>query len=137
MQCRVSRFKHEHRDAKGSACYELAPLHDISFAADAFCAGFEVWDGVPGPGADGTSFSAPIFSAMQAEIDQRQQQRKGNIAGRLYALWSTYGYAPFYPGQPAIFYDITQVDTGWKAAAGWDAASGIGTVDGWALSSTE
>lgn len=110
---------------------------DVSFAADVYHQGFLFLDGTAEAGANGTSFATPIFAAIQAEIDQRQNTRKGNIVGRLYSLWRTYGYSPFASGQPAIFQDLTAGNNGYQATTGYDWASGIGSVDGWALSSTE
>ena len=85
----------------------------------------------------GTSFSAPIFAAMQAEIDQRQGTRKGNVVGRLFTVWRTYGYGPYAAGHPDIFHDMTAGNNGYQAVAGYDWASGIGSVDGFELSSVE
>lgn len=85
----------------------------------------------------GTSFAAPIFASIQAEIDQRQSTRKGNVVGRLYSLWKQYGYGPYTSGHPAIFQDITAGNSGWAATTGYDAASGIGSLDGFELSSVE
>ncbi len=110
---------------------------DISLAADYYHRGFMVLNGAAIAGANGTSFAAPIFAAIQAEIDQRQNTRKGNVVGRLYSLWRTYGYRAFASGQPAIFTDITAGNTGYAASPGYDWASGIGTINGWALSSVE
>jgi subtilase family serine protease len=83
---------------------------DIALPADIFWAGYLVFNGspVPGGGANGTSFGTPMFAAMQAEIDQRQGSRKGNVVGQLYNLLATYGYGPFTGGQPNVFHDITQ-----------------------------
>jgi hypothetical protein len=78
-----------------------------------------------------------MFAAIQEEIDQRQGTRKGNVVGQLYNLLATYGYSPFASGQPNVFHDITQGNSGYQAGVAWDAASGIGSPDGWALSSTE
>ncbi len=109
---------------------------DVSFAADVNYYGYMVIQGGPSSAA-GTSFATPIFAAMQAEIDERQGTRKGNVVGRLYSLWRTYGYGAAPDGSPFIFHDITQGNTGWSAGSGYDWASGIGSVDGWALSSAE
>lgn len=96
-----------------------------------------VYNGGAGPNGNGTSMASPIFAALQAEIDQRQGTRKGNVVGRLFTLWRAYGYSPFASGQPAVFHDITTGNNGYLAVTGYDWASGIGTVDGWALSSVE
>ncbi len=110
---------------------------DISLAADIYHRGFMVLNGQQTALAAGTSFATPMFAAIQAEIDERQGTRKGNVVGRLYSVWRTYGYSPFAPGQPAVFQDITAGNTGYQATAGYDWASGIGSLDGWALSSVE
>jgi subtilase family serine protease len=112
---------------------------DVSFAADIYHRGAMVFNGqlVAGGGANGTSFATPIFAAIQAEIDQRQNTRKGNIVGRLYSLWRQYGYGPYAAGHQPIFQDITSGNSGYAANSGYDAASGIGSLDGFELSSVE
>ncbi|MDH2910373.1 MAG: S8 family serine peptidase [Candidatus Eremiobacteraeota bacterium] len=110
---------------------------DVSLAADFYHRAFGVYNGTSEPLAAGTSFATPIFSAIQAEIDQRQGTRKGNVVGRLYSIWDMYGYGAFAPGQPTVFQDITSGSNGYQASAGYDWASGIGSLDGWALSSVE
>ncbi|HET6894138.1 MAG TPA: protease pro-enzyme activation domain-containing protein [Candidatus Baltobacteraceae bacterium] len=110
---------------------------DVSFAADIYHAGAGVFQGSLQQLMAGTSFAAPIFASIQAEIDQRQGTRKGNVVGRLYSLWRQYGYGSYTSGHPAIFQDMTAGNSGYAAAAGWDAASGIGSLDGFELSSVE
>ena len=89
--------------------------------------------------AGGTSFAAPIFSAMLALINQAQGSTgQGVVANTLYQLASnpsTYGSA---------FHDITVGDnscdsgsvatcpngpTGFSAGVGYDQASGLGSID--------
>lgn len=89
-----------------------------------------VYNGHSYNGMNGTSHACPLFAAMQAEIDQRQNTRKGNVVGRLFSIWQTYKYGPYAAGQPFVFHDITQGNTGYQAVAGYDWASGIGSVDG-------
>lgn len=110
---------------------------DVSFAADIYHRGAVVFNGTLEPGAAGTSFAAPIFASIQEEIDQRQNTRKGNVVGRLYSIWRQYGYGPYTSGHPAIFQDMTAGNSGYAATTGYDAASGIGSLDGFELSSVE
>lgn len=83
--------------------------------------------------AYGTSLAKPIFAADREEIDRRIGTRKGNVVGTLYALFRTYGYGSF-PGYGSILHDVAQGNNGFPAGSGYDWASGLGSVDLWALS---
>ncbi len=120
---------------------------DISFASDPFHPAYIVVDGQAENDSE-TSLATPIAAALQVEIDQRHGTRKGSVTSRLYQLFSRYGYAPIYPGYPTLYADVTlgrtgstgwtvTPESGWPATPGYDWASGIGTVDGWALSDVE
>ena len=82
----------------------------------------------------GTSEATPIFAGLVALADQLAAHRLGNINGPLYTLGglSRSQHPPLKTG----IVDITTGDnsfggvTGFKAAAGYDLASGWGTVDG-------
>lgn len=88
--------------------------------------------------AGGTSFAAPIFAGMIAIVDQRTNSRQGVAAAELYSLASS---AANYS---LAFHDITsggnQCTAGssycssagaaqYAATAGYDEASGLGSVD--------
>lgn len=87
--------------------------------------------------AGGTSFGAPVFSGMLTVINQwKSPSGRGNINSSLYSL---------YTSTPSIFHDVTSGSnavpcsgskncsggymTGYTAAAGYDLASGLGSVD--------
>jgi subtilase family serine protease len=81
----------------------------------------------------GTSEATPIFAGIVALADQAAGHRLGDINSALYTLGelNETGRAPFNTG----IMDITTGDNsfggvaGFKAAAGYDMASGWGTVD--------
>jgi len=95
----------------------------------------------------GTSASTPSFAGLMAIIDQYSGGRNGNPNTRLYPLATQY---------PALFHDVTGgtnavpcvggspncssttagtngVMNGYSAAAGYDLATGLGSVDAYAL----
>jgi pseudomonalisin len=95
----------------------------------------------------GTSAAAPSFAGLMAIIDQYSGGRNGNPNTRLYPLATQY---------PALFHDVTSgtnavpcvggslncssttvgtngVTNGYSAAAGYDLATGLGSVDAYAL----
>jgi pseudomonalisin len=95
----------------------------------------------------GTSASTPSFAGLMAIIDQYSGGRSGNPNTRLYPLATQY---------PALFHDVTGgtnavpcvggspncsstsasttgVMNGYNAAAGYDLATGLGSVDAYAL----
>jgi subtilase family serine protease len=82
----------------------------------------------------GTSEATPIFAGIVALADQAAGRRLGDVNAALYTLGALNqtGRAPFNTG----IVDITTGDNsfaavvGFKAAAGYDMASGWGTVDG-------
>lgn len=82
----------------------------------------------------GTSEATPIFAGLVALADQAARHRLGDINAALYTLGalSRNQRTPFYTG----IVDITTGDNsfagvvGFKASAGYDMASGWGTVDG-------
>jgi hypothetical protein len=73
----------------------------------------------------GTSGAAPSFAAMVALINQKAGSAQGNVNPVLYAL----------AGQPGVFHDITLSNNtvpgvaGYSAGAGYDLATGLGSVD--------
>jgi kumamolisin len=82
----------------------------------------------------GTSAVAPLWAALIATINQKLQGRVGFVNPQLYAL----------PAGSGAFHDISVgnnrvsfqqfTNVGYDAAPGWDAASGLGSPDGTALS---
>jgi subtilase family serine protease len=78
----------------------------------------------------GTSASSPAFAGILALVVQRFG-RQGNPNPRLYQLAT----AQLTGGGPAVFHDTTQGDnsvpgqTGFPAGAGYDQATGLGSVD--------
>ncbi len=74
----------------------------------------------------GVSWSAPIFSALQTQVDQVLGTRMGRVNGRLYGLAAK--------GTPGIFHDVTTGSNGmYTAGPGYDNVTGIGSIDGFAL----
>jgi kumamolisin len=82
----------------------------------------------------GTSAVAPLWAALIAVINQKLQARVGFVNPQLYAL----------PAGSGAFHDISVgnnrvsfqqfKNVGYDAGPGWDAASGLGSPDGTALS---
>jgi subtilase family serine protease len=78
----------------------------------------------------GTSAAAPSFAGLMALVDQKMNARQGLANATLYPLAATQA-----AGGPAVFHDITAGNnsvpgvTGYNAAAGYDPASGLGSVD--------
>ncbi len=76
------------------------------------------WQGPIG----GTSWSSPIFCALQTEIDQRRNTRFGYVNPLIYsAFLKNGGYA--------LFHDITIGSNGdYNAGPGYDLVTGIGSI---------
>ena len=98
-------------------------------------------------GVAGTSASSPAFAGVVALLAQKAGGRLGNLNPLLYAVGrAQYGVAgasapvPPAAGSPA-FHDITTGNnsvpglTGYSAGPGYDAATGLGSVDAAALAS--
>ncbi len=84
----------------------------------------------------GTSAASPAFAGIMALIVQNSgHQRQGNVNPKLYQL----SYAQRGLGGPSVFHDITSGDTsvpnvpGYNAVAGYNLATGLGSVDATAL----
>ncbi|WP_458070977.1 S53 family peptidase [Rhodanobacter sp. BL-MT-08] len=70
----------------------------------------------------GTSAVAPLWAALVARLNQALGTTLGD------------GHAALYRAGKAAFHDITQGNNGtYKAAAGWDACTGLGSPNGEAL----
>ncbi len=96
----------------------------------------------------GTSASSPAFAGIAALLAQRAGGRLGNLNPLLYAVGrAQYGLAsasattPLAAGSPA-FHDVTTGNnsvpglTGYAAGPGYDAATGLGSVDAAALTAS-
>lgn len=85
----------------------------------------------------GTSFSSPAFAGIAALLNQKRGGRQGNLNPRLYEL----GRAQYAGGRnaPVVFNDVTKGSNtvpgvvGFTAVAGFDAATGLGSVNAAAL----
>jgi uncharacterized repeat protein (TIGR01451 family) len=83
----------------------------------------------------GTSASSPSFAGLMALVVQKTGQRQGNANPRFYQLAS----AQYGSAGTAVFHDTTAGNnsvpgvTGYAAAAGYDLATGLGSVDAVAL----
>jgi len=95
----------------------------------------------------GTSASSPAFAGIAALLSQKAGTRLGNLNPLLYAIGrAQYGAAgasapaPLAAGSPT-FHDVTTGSnsvpglTGYVAGPGYDAATGLGSVDASALAS--
>jgi kumamolisin len=86
----------------------------------------------------GTSWGSPLYAALQVEINQKQGAPSGFVNPALYSTYESLGA----PGTGGVFHDIT-VGTnanyaghaGYNALPGYDQVTGLGSVDGWKLSS--
>ncbi len=86
-------------------------------------------------GFSGTSAAAPAFAALMGLVNQSSHSRQGNVNPALYRL-----AAQQLAGTgPAVFHDIVAGDnsvpglTGFQASAGYDRATGLGSVDAFEL----
>ena len=83
----------------------------------------------PGPktgtlGVGGTSAACPLWAALIARLNQALTFRLGFVNPTLYRIGAT----------PGVFHDIKKGNNGdYKAGAGWDPCTGLGTPDGEAL----
>jgi pseudomonalisin len=82
----------------------------------------------------GTSAAAPSFAGLMGLVVQKTGARQGNANPNLYALASKQS-----TGGAAVFHDITTGNnsvpgqTGFSAGAGYDQATGLGSVDAWTM----
>jgi kumamolisin len=78
----------------------------------------------------GTSMSSPLWVGLEAQIDQFEGSRIGFVNPRLYGLLQSSAY-------PSAFHDIVRGDNGgYRAVAGYDLVTGVGSPDGWGLAQT-
>jgi kumamolisin len=72
----------------------------------------------------GTSAVAPLYAGLLARVNQRLGTPAGHLNPFLYAQ----------PPAAGLFRDIAVGSNGaYRAAAGWDACTGLGSIDGGAL----
>ena len=118
---------------------------DISFAAAGHTPFFFVNGHSTGASglfrAYGTSIPTPAFAGIAALLGQRVGSRLGNLNPLLYALGAAqYGSSGAASAGPGPFRDVTTGSntvpgvTGYDAGPGYDAATGLGSVDASALS---
>jgi subtilase family serine protease len=105
-------------------------LPDVAFdASPGSGAAFFINNGWFGP-IGGTSLAAPIFVALASELAQYDHARLGNIHPALYRAFKTYHYN--LPQGAPLFHDVRGSDNGfYRAVAGYDQVTGIGSIDGW------
>jgi kumamolisin len=107
----------------GLASTTMRNVPDVAFPAyytDTFVNGG--WTGL-----QGTSWSSPIYVALQLEINQVKGVRLGWVNSAIYSVFKTEGYA-------TDFYDVTKGSNGqYSAKTGYDNVSGIGSPIGEAL----
>jgi subtilase family serine protease len=88
-----------------------------SYIAVTFTAGGKaVWAGF-----GGTSVACPVFAALIAEQNQKTKARTGLANPGIYAT---------FMANKGAFYDITtgSIGAGWTARAGYDQATGVGSI---------
>ncbi len=87
-----------------------------SFYTDTFVGGS--WLGL-----EGTSWSSPIYVALQLEINQSKSSRFGLVNKNIYSVFAASTYADFY--------DVTKGNNGgFNAKPGYDNVTGIGSPKG-------
>jgi len=108
---------------KGLASTTKRNIPDVSFPADytdTFVRGG--WEGL-----GGTSWSSPIYVALQLEINQVKGQRLGWVNSDIYRVFKKEHYA-------TDFYDVTKGSNGgYSGKAGYDNVTGLGSPIGEAL----
>ena len=123
---------------------------DVSFAAAVHTPYFIVQRHTTGStglaSVGGTSASSPAFAGIAALLAQKAGKRLGNLNPLLYAIGrAQYGSsgtpAPAPLAAATVFHDVTTGSnsvpglTGYAAGPGYDAATGLGSVDASALAS--
>jgi len=101
-------------------------LPDISLNADPYTGYLVYFAGAWEAGWGGTSFSSPQLNGITSVMSQAVGSRLGLLNPALYRLARNKGaYGP-----NGAFNDITKEDNiGWKAGPGYDAASGLGSIN--------
>jgi subtilase family serine protease len=104
-------------------------IPDIGFDADP-SSGVSTYinGGWYGP-TGGTSLASPIFTAIVSELAQFNHKRVGNAHNLLYNRFKNVGYGSANAPQ---FFDAIGASNGyWYATKGYDAVTGIGSMDAW------
>ncbi len=83
------------------------------------------WHGKWGP-VWGTSLASPLFTGMEAQINQFQNTRIGFVNPAIYQILQGSSYNQ-------LFHDITHGNNGYPAGPGYDLVTGVGSPFGWAL----
>ncbi len=98
-------------------------MPDISFDADP-SSGALVLNNGKTTQVGGTSLAAPLFTGFWARIQSK------NSNSLIYPATALYKFGPVAKNAKKMFHDVTTGSNGgYKAATGWDYASGFGTLD--------
>ena len=103
---------------------------DASNATGSYIAVYDTPDG-GWTGYGGTSVANPIFASLVAQQNQKTGSPAGFLNTALYATFTANGSKPAGV-YGTDFYDVKSgsVGAGWSAKAGFDQATGIGTIKG-------
>ena len=101
-------------------------LPDIAFDANPHVGFAERWHKI-WVGAGGTSLGSPLWTGLEAQMDQYVGSRIGFVNPELYALEEG-------PSYSTVFHDIVNGNNGgFRALPGYDLVTGIGSPIGWPL----
>ncbi len=101
-------------------------LPDVAFDANPHVGFAERWHKI-WVGAGGTSLGSPLWTALEAQMDQYIGSRIGFVNPELYALEQG-------PTYSTVFHDIVNGNNGgFRALPGYDQVTGIGSPIGWPL----
>ena len=83
----------------------------------------------------GTSVACPIWAGFVADVNDWRAANHFNGLGSVdsFLYLHVYGANGKLSNYTATFHDVTTGSNGWKAGAGWDAATGLGSFRGYAL----
>jgi kumamolisin len=119
--------------APNPAGYEGRGVPDVTGDADPDT-GYNILVDGQNEQVGGTSAVAPLWAALIALINQKLNGRVGFVNPQLYALAAESGALhDITAGNNRVSYQQFK-NVGYDAAPGWDAASGLGSPDGTALS---
>ncbi len=101
---------------------------DGSNATGSYIAVYDTSDG-GWTGYGGTSVANPIFASLVAQQNEKTGSAAGFLNTALYATYTSNGSKPAGV-YGTDFYDVTSgsIGAGWSAKAGFDQATGIGTI---------
>jgi hypothetical protein len=109
---------------------------DVVFTADELPpgVGIDVFINGDQEAVGGTSVASPLFTAMQAEINQVQKSRNGWVNPGLYVAFMDFNTTT----TNFAFRDITGgTNVRYQAVPGYDDATGLGSPIGWNLAAVE